>query len=108
MRKRFFRSLLAISLAILTALTISVSVQAAEALYWPVPGHGETSGTYSDDHPAIDIQDSSVNGAAIIAAMGGKVHRMWNCAQQHYGDLHNCSGFGTGMVIQGYDGRFYH
>lgn len=82
--------------------------EAAATLTWPVPGHTSLSRGFSSGHPAIDICDGSINGATVIAAMGGTVHRIYQCGIQHYGSDHDCNGFGTGLVIKGDDGRFYH
>ena len=45
--------------------------EAAATLTWPVPGHTSLSRGFSSGHPAIDICDGSINGATVIAAMGG-------------------------------------
>lgn len=82
--------------------------EAAATLAWPVPGHTSLSRGFSSGHPAIDICDGSINGATVIAAMGGTVHRIYKCGTQHFGSDHDCNGFGTGLVIKGDDGRFYH
>lgn len=55
----------------------------------------------------MDITDASINGATVVAAMGGTVYRIYLCMQQHFGSMHDCSGFGTGLVIKGDDGRYY-
>lgn len=82
--------------------------EAAAPLTWPVPGHTSLSRGFSSGHPAIDICDGSINGATVIAAMGGTVYRIYKCGIQHHGSDHTCNGFGTGLVIKGDDGRFYH
>lgn len=80
--------------------------QAASTLYWPVPGHTRLSqGLHGGN--AIDIADGSIGGAPVVAAMGGKVTHIYLCGTQHYGNYHNCNGFGTGIVIAGNDGRIY-
>ncbi len=80
--------------------------KAAEQLYWPVPGHTALSRGLHDKN-AIDISDSSIAGANVIAALGGKVTYIYRCGSQHSGSYHTCNGFGTGLVIQGTDGRNY-
>lgn len=98
---------LAIALSCIFPCFVS-EAEAASTLYWPVPGHTSLSRGFSSGHPAIDIHDSSINGATVIAAMGGTVHRIYLCGTQHYGSEEDCYGFGTGLVIKGDDGRYYH
>jgi len=86
----------------------AIKADAASTLLWPVPGHFKLSrGFNSSSHKAMDINDSSVAGANIVAAMDGTVHRKFTCTTKHYGDYHTCNGFGTGLVIKGTDGRYY-
>lgn len=84
---------------------MGITADAAATLYWPVPGHTSLSRGYSTDHPALDISDGSINGATIVAAMGGTVYKVYTCTTQHHGDLHTCGGFGTGVIIKGDDNR---
>ena len=79
----------------------------AETLVWPVPGHTSLSRGYSSGHPAIDISDGGIEGAAVVAAHSGTVRYVFTCGQQHYGSDHTCHGFGTGVVVYGEDGRSY-
>ncbi|MBQ6813959.1 MAG: RICIN domain-containing protein, partial [Lachnospiraceae bacterium] len=82
-------------------------VKAQETLLWPVPGHKTLSRGYSSGHTAMDISDSNITGATIVAAMGGTVENVFKCAEQHYGSYGDCYGFGTGLIIRGTDGRYY-
>ena len=78
----------------------------AATLVWPVPGHTSLSQGFHDGC-AIDISDGGINGATVVAALGGTVTNKFTCSSQHYGSMHTCYGFGTGIVIKGDDGRFY-
>ena len=82
-----------------------IQAQAA-TLYWPVPGHTRLSQGYHNGN-AIDISDSSIAGANVVAAMGGKVTHIYLCGTQHLGKTCSCNGFGNGLVIAGDDGRIY-
>lgn len=84
-----------------------VSVNAAGAIYWPVPGHTSLSQGWHNGN-AIDISDGSIAGADVIAACGGTVCAIYLCGDQHYGSDGDCNGFGTGLAINGDDGRVYH
>ena len=96
-------------LVLLTVMSIvpivNFSVSAGVTLVWPVPGHTQLSQGWHDGN-AIDINDSNINGATVVAAIGGTVNRIYYCNETHasYGD---CSGFGTGVVILGDDNRLY-
>ena len=102
--KRMFCMIL--SLVLIIGLLPAVSANAG-SLYWPVPGHTRRSGTFSSSHPAIDISDGSIEGAAIVAAMSGTVQKVFTCTANHYPNEGDCYGFGTGVVIMGDDGRCY-
>lgn len=108
MKRRLLAAVVSMIMMV-TCLIVPVipSAEAAGSIYWPVPGHTTLTGTYSSDHPAIDISDGSITGAAVIAAMGGTIYKIYLCEEQHYGSNHDCNGFGTGIVIKGDDGRFY-
>lgn len=97
---------LAAALAIAAMPVIPARVQAANTLVWPVPNHTSLTQGYHDGS-AIDIGDSKVAGATIVAAMGGTVTNKFTCTTKHYGSNTGCNGFGTGIVIKGTDGRFY-
>lgn len=92
---------------------IETAYAAVETLYWPVPGHASLSQGYhggiGGGNNAIDISDSSINGAAIHAAASGYVRYVGRCTGTHTsGDnLDCCYGFGTGLAINGDDGRIY-
>lgn len=84
----------------------------AATLIWPVPGHyslsrGQYYNNENDYHNGMDITDGSINGATVVAAVGGTVCHIRLCGSQHLGDLHDCEGFGTGIIIYGDDGRWY-
>lgn len=104
--KKFISILLAfiIMLSVLTVAPFTAS--AANAILWPVPGHTRLSQGWHNGN-AIDISDSSIGGATVVAAMGGTVTNIFLCTDQHLGSNHNCNGFGTGIVINGDDGRCY-
>ncbi len=101
-------SIMLVSMACITASANESSIQTASnvTLQWPVPGHTRLSQGYHDGG-AIDISDSSIGGANVVAAIGGTVTNIWLCGQRHYGSYGDCNGFGTGLVIYGDDGRFY-
>lgn len=99
---------------LLTALMVvsiiapmTLTANAATALQWPVPGHFALSRGYSSSHGAMDINDSSIKGSDIVAAMGGTIVRISNCTVQHYGEDCSCGGTGTGVVVKGTDNRYY-
>lgn len=101
-----------LSIAIIMCMTIMLfplSVFAQSSLVWPVPGHTNLSQGFHNGN-AIDISDGSIYGANVVAAMGGTVTHIWlyDCHHdnQSEADAH-CYGFGTGIVIQGDDGRIY-
>ena len=85
--KRIFCMIL--SLMLIISMLPAVSVNAA-SLYWPVPGHTRRSGTFSSSHPAIDISDGSIEGAAIVAAMSGTVQKVFTCTANHYPNEGDC------------------
>ena len=91
---------------VITAVVCLAFEAGAVTLVWPVPGHTKLSQSWHDGN-AIDISDGSITGATVVAAMGGKVTHIRNCTINHYGSMHDCNGFGTGVVIEGYDGRIY-
>ncbi len=76
------------------------------ALYWPVPRHYKLSQELHSDG-AIDISDSWIENAPVCAAEGGIVTRVYHCTRNHEGEYGDCNGFGTGLVIEGDDGRIY-
>lgn len=78
----------------------------AATLIWPVPGHTRLSQGHHQGS-AIDISDGSINGATVVAAIGGTVTYIFKCAQTHHLSDGDCRGFGTGIVIKGDDGRTY-
>lgn len=76
------------------------------ALYWPVPGHYKLSqGMHSGG--AIDVSDGRIENASVHAAVGGTVTNTYYCTENHEGEMSDCNGFGTGLVIAGDDGRTY-
>ena len=86
-----------------------IKAEAADPLMWPVPGHTGTSRGWQSGHYALDINDSSINGAQVVAAKEGTVVKIYKCNNNH-GTNPNvtcCYGFGNGLVIKGTDGRYY-
>lgn len=76
------------------------------AMYWPVPGHYKlTQGLHSGG--AIDVGDGQIEKAPVHAAVGGTVTHTYYCTANHEGEMGDCYGFGTGLVIAGDDGRTY-
>ncbi len=106
MKKRILSMLLSLALVFGVLANCGTPVDAAVQLYWPVPGHTRLSQGYHDSK-AIDISDGNIAGAQVIAAIGGTVTHIYLCGSQHYGSMHDCNGFGTGLVIAGDDGRIY-
>lgn len=100
--KRFF----AVLLAVIMLTSAFVFTSSAATLVWPVPGHTSLSQGFHDGK-AIDISDGNIAGATVVAAMSGTVTHIFLCGEQHYGSMHDCNGFGTGLVILGDDGRYY-
>lgn len=102
-----------LTMAILVGVLVCAPFSASAAtLVWPVDGHTSLSRDFwGHDGQAIDISDSSINGATVRAAMGGTVTSIWLCPNNHYYDSNNnpscCSGNGHGLVIHGDDGRYY-
>ena len=94
-------------------------VKASVVLVWSVPGHTQIRSNGWHEGRAIDIGDSYIYGANIVAAMGGTVLLKYNCGENHIDDgkyywengnmvcNHYCNGFGTGIVIRGDDNRTY-
>ena len=107
-KSKKFLSVLLVAMMFMSIVPMSNMVIEANAisLFWPVPGHTRISQQWHNGN-AIDISDGSIFGATVVAAMGGKVTHLRDCTNNHYGSMHNCNGFGTGIVIEGYDGRIY-
>ena len=108
--KRFFKKincvLLCAILMIVSAFFIAPEVSAnGSTLVFPVVGASfkDLTQGYHDGN-AIDIGGA---GRTVVAAQGGTVTHVFRCGTQHYGSLHTCNGFGTGVVIEGVDGRIY-
>ena len=83
-------------------------------LCWPVPEHNNIiqpyhgiDEKYGYEHYAIDICDDYINGAPVVAAEGGTVKLVFKCTKSHYPYENDCHGFGTGIVVEGDDGRTY-
>ncbi len=108
-RKKLLTMLMALCLLV---GMVPLSVSAQSTLVWPVPGHtNRTQSFVAGVHEGIDISDANISGADIVAAMGGTVRNIWLSNCNHPGDSDPdgscCYGFGTGLVIQGDDGRIY-
>ncbi len=107
MTKRILNLLTVLVMAVsLAGVLPAVNVGAANGLVWPVPGHTSLSQGYHSGY-CIDISDSNIAGANIVAAKSGTVYAKYTCGSQHYGSKHTCDGFGTGIIIKGDDGRYY-
>ncbi len=107
--KRLAVIVMSVLLVAMPSLTLTAS---AATLIWPVPGHKSLSSRFGDYyngeyHNGIDINDGSIDGATVVAAIGGTVTKIYPCTQQHHGSMGDCSGFGTGIIIRGDDGRWY-
>ena len=102
------RVLVTITSFLLFVFAISNEAFAQSTLVWPVPGHTTRSQGFHKGN-AIDISDGNITGAMVVAAMGGTVTHIWKCTTTHSQDPKEkcCYGFGTGIVIQGDDGRIY-
>ena len=105
MKTKITSLLLAVVMLFACVPFVALPSDAAPTLYWPVPGHTNLSQGWHDGN-AIDINDGSISGAPVIAAIGGTVKGIYLCTQNHqnYGD---CGGFGTGLIILGDDNRLY-
>lgn len=93
-------------LMIISAFFIAPKVSAnSSTLVFPVVGASFKDLTQGfHDGKAIDIGGA---GRTVVAAQGGTVTHVFRCGTQHLGSNHTCSGFGTGVVIEGVDGRIY-
>ncbi len=106
--KNFIAVLLAIGMII---PIVAIMSSAAITLVWPVPDSRKINQGYHSGC-AIDIGDTSAGNAKVVSATSGTVKNVFKCTQQHAGSSMGsngvkCDGFGTGVVIQGPDGRFY-
>lgn len=107
MKKRLLSLVTGLIMALSTSAAMSgITADAAGSIYWPVPGHTRLSQGMHNGN-AIDISDGSIGGADVIAACGGTVVTIYLCPDQHYPYENDCHGFGTGLVINGDDGRVY-
>lgn len=85
----------------------SVKASAGEILVWPTQGYTELSQGLHNNGCAIDIKAPS--GAEIISAIAGTVYRKYTCTGNGCTvDSTCCYGNGTGLIILGFDGRYYH
>ena len=108
--KRLFSSVCAIILLVACVPLFSLNANAALTLYWPVPGHFSLKQNFGSNHRGIDIADSKINGAPIVAVCDGTIVRVESCPYTHDGkpaDFPCCYGFGNGVVIKGADKRYY-
>jgi len=108
--KRLISCLVIVLIICVIMTAIPTQTDAANTLYWPVPGHTTISQYYHSEHAGIDLSDGSIAGAQVIAAMGGTVHKIWLCTGNHTTLAEAeacCNGFGTGLVIYGNDGKYY-
>ncbi len=85
----------------------SVKAKAGEILVWPTQGYTTLSQGLHNNGCAIDIKAPS--GAEIISAIAGTVYRKYTCTGNRCTvDSTCCYGNGTGLIILGFDGRYYH
>ena len=71
---------------------------------WPVEGHTSLSRGVTSWHDAIDINDGSIYGATVRAALDGTVeyeNLLVNINLGIYDKCDRCQKFGTGVVIKG-------
>ena len=107
MKKRIISFLTSLVMVIsLVGVVPSMTALAGNGLTWPVPGHTNLSRGYHSGY-CIDISDSNIAGATIVAAQSGTVYKKYTCSTQHYGSKTGCDGFGTGLIIKGDDNRYY-
>lgn len=106
MKKRLISLFTSLMMILGLAMVVPLlQVNAAGEIYWPVPGHTNKSQGWHNGN-AIDISDATIGGADVIAACGGTVCNIFLCTKTHLNDG-DCHGFGTGLVINGDDGRVY-
>lgn len=89
---------------VLEHYAVSEGSAGGESLVWPVPGHTNiTSGfgsRWGTTHKGIDISDGSVNGAQIVAAMGGTVIQAgFGVSGSGYGGYGNCVAIDNGNGV---------
>lgn len=107
MRKRILVLFISLMMVLgMVGVMPQVPVNASGTIYWPVPGHTTLSQGWHNGN-AIDISDGNIAGADVIASCGGTVCAIFLCGEQHYGSEADCHGFGTGLAINGDDGRVY-
>lgn len=110
--RKLLSILLVIAMLMPTGM-LTLTSNAATTLLWPVPGHSHNQPyqSFHQNHNGIDISDGSIAGANVVAAIGGKVVRIYKCPNVHAPEEASyvtcCYGFGFGLVIQGDDGRWY-
>lgn len=108
MKKKLSTRIVSVFLSLLMVVSIlpagAITASAATALFWPVPGHTSLS-QKEHDNSAIDIP--APLGTNIVAAIGGTVYKKYTCTKNHYPNLGDCDGVGTGLIIKGSDGRYY-
>lgn len=106
MKKKLVSFLLCLLMIISMCAISFVTASSANVLVWPVPGHRYSISQGFHNGNAIDISDGTIYGADVVAAMGGIVTHTFKCSNNHHNEG-DCRGFGTGVVINGDDGRVY-
>ncbi len=129
-RIRLISAALALSMT-MTAISFTASAESSPAeaqgteisaestsstLRWPVPGFLGLSQGYTGEgkHAGIDICGSGIRGATVVSACAGTVYKVYkcthvrckSCSSNNCGGM-DCDGFGTGVIIRGFDGRYY-
>ncbi len=112
-KNKIVRKMMVIILTFVMILTsmpaYQQQVKASTTLLWPVEGHTSLSRGVTSWHDAIDINDGSIYGATVRAALDGTVEYKFTCEHNLgiYDKCDRCHEFGTGVVIKGIDGRHY-
>ena len=111
MKKRVLSLFLSV-LMVVTMLPVTAHAD-RPSLTWPVPGfynlsqgHHGTTYNWVEYKSAIDISGYAIEGARIVAAEGGIVETVYRCELKH-NDINCCGGFGTGLIVRGWSGRYY-
>lgn len=83
----------------------------ATGFMWPTPGFYYISSYYGSRwgklHAGIDIGDSGIGGASVVAAQSGTVAYVYSSCTHNYPKSYNCCGGGYGnYVIISHDGTY--
>ncbi len=97
-----------------TSSTSSTTTTASSSSYvWPVPGHYTLTSVWNEDrgsynHGAIDISDSTIMYAEVVAAQSGTVVLSSETCTHNYGKSSSCGcggGYGNYLMIDHGDGK---